>query len=314
MIRRSTLLRGRLAPERWYPAGDPRVAQRFATLASGLRVRLVEAGPAGATPVVLIHGWGSSVYAYRRIVPVLADRGYRVTAFDLKGHGLSDKPLAASEYTRDSMRAHATEVLDALEIARVGLLVGHSMGGAVAAAVASHQPERVERLALLSPVGFGRVWAIRGGRLFTPELIVPALAPLFGRWTVAATLRLAFGDQARREAGDVDQYWAPSQFPDYIAALRLLVHSFDWRAMSRDELRRIVMPASLMVGSRDRIIRWQEIESLDRILPDARVRFVSGAGHVLPEERPDEVIVELLNLLAPRAQGDVSSARNTVER
>jgi pimeloyl-ACP methyl ester carboxylesterase len=306
-------LRGRLEPERWYPAGETGITQRFVRTGFGTRVRVVEAGPADGDPVLLVHGWGCSVYGYRRVIPALAEAGHRVVAFDLKGHGLSEKPAGESEYTRDAMRDHVIDVLDALGIDHVSLLVGHSMGGAIAGAVAGAVPGRVDRLALLAPVGFGKVWAVAGARLLTPTVVSPALARLFGRWTVAATLRLAFSDRSAREAGDVDQYWAPSQFPEYIAALRHLVHSFDWDAASPDELRRISAPTLLMVGTHDRIIRWRDVESLTREIPGATVRFVSGSGHVLPEERPREVNDALIELLAVEPAGGAPRAL-TAER
>ena len=60
---------------------------------------MVERGDPDSPPVLLVHGWGCSAYVFRQNIPALADGGFRAIAFDLKGHGLSDKPQTADEYT-----------------------------------------------------------------------------------------------------------------------------------------------------------------------------------------------------------------------
>src|SRR5215212_3534347 len=99
-----------------YPAGVEGVAARFVTLATGLRVRVVEAGAEDATPVVLVPGWGCGAWVFHETLLPLAAAGFRAIAVELKGHGFSDKPASASEYTIESMRGHLIDVLDALEI------------------------------------------------------------------------------------------------------------------------------------------------------------------------------------------------------
>ncbi|MDE3172498.1 MAG: hypothetical protein KGN74_05450, partial [Gemmatimonadota bacterium] len=72
-----------LPAERIYPAGHADVAVQFVTLPDGLRLRVVSAGPPAGRPVLLLHGWGASVYSYRSQSPALAAAGHRVLAADL---------------------------------------------------------------------------------------------------------------------------------------------------------------------------------------------------------------------------------------
>jgi pimeloyl-ACP methyl ester carboxylesterase len=130
-----------------YPAGIAGLSQRKITLASGLKVRVVESGPADGPPVVLLSGWGGCVYMWRKNLPALAEAGLRVIAVDLKGQGLSDKPLEPAEYTSEKMTAHALEILDALKLKRVRL-VGQSMAGKIAADVALAAPDELARLTM----------------------------------------------------------------------------------------------------------------------------------------------------------------------
>src|SRR5918993_3832852 len=99
---RSSLKRepsGRLAPEEMWPAGVSSLRSRHVTTASGHSVRVVESGPVDGPPILLVHGWGSSVYSFSDTIPALANGGNRVLALDLPGFGLSDKPADADCYT-----------------------------------------------------------------------------------------------------------------------------------------------------------------------------------------------------------------------
>src|SRR2546423_9613898 len=142
--------RDNLSPGEMFPAGEPAYRVSFPRLRSGLKVRVVERGDPESPPVVLIHGWGCSVYVFRRNMPALARDGFRVIAVDLKGHGLSDKPLAPDEYTIDSLVEHLLDILDALELERPAL-AGPSLGGSPNNQFPSRHRERAPRLGLLSP-------------------------------------------------------------------------------------------------------------------------------------------------------------------
>src|ERR1700741_3749821 len=100
-----------LSPGEMFPAGEPAYRVSFARLESGIKIRVVERGEPAAPPIVLVHGWGCSAYVFRYNMPALADAGFRAIAFDLKGHGLSDKPQGAAEYTIDALVEHLRQVL-----------------------------------------------------------------------------------------------------------------------------------------------------------------------------------------------------------
>src|SRR6266478_711777 len=106
--------RRNLSSGEMFPAGDAAYRVSFPRLRSGLRIRIVERGDPTSPPIVLIHGWGCTAYVFRYNMPALADAGFRAIAVDLKGHGLSDKPLAPEEYTIDALVEHLREILDAL--------------------------------------------------------------------------------------------------------------------------------------------------------------------------------------------------------
>ena len=283
-----------------YPAGHRELVARFVSLPGGVRVRVLACGPADGPPLLFVHGWSCSLYVFRKNYAAAAAAGFRVYAPDLKGHGLSDKPLGPGEYTAAAMSTHVREIMDALGVPSAAL-VGHSMGGAIAARVALDAPARVTRLVLLSPVGFGEVSLVALARAITPRFIAPLLPYAVPRWVVALGLRLAYGGLGRHTSRDVDEYWAPTQFRAFPLAMRQLLHAFDWGAVDEAGLAALSVPALVMFGTLDRFVSPRQAERLAAATPDGECQLVESAGHVIPEEAPDQVNAAVLRFLGAPA-------------
>jgi pimeloyl-ACP methyl ester carboxylesterase len=247
--------------------------------------------------VLFVHGWACSIYSWHRNLRAVADAGIRAVAIDLKGHGLSDKPLDFAGYTLPAMGRHLLDVLGALGLDRV-VLVGHSMGGAMALRVAIDAPERVVGLVLPAPVGFGTIGWMQIVPWLTPSPTDHLLPYVAFRWTVRLGLWRAYGRLGRPTARDVDEYWAPSQDPDFARAMRRLAHAFDWTSGRPEELTRVRCPAAVIFGERDHLVRPLACDPLVRRLPDVQVQVVPGAGHALPEEAPDVVNAAIVDAVA----------------
>jgi len=279
-----------------FPSADPAYRVSFPRLRSGLNVRVVERGDPDSPPLVLIHGWGCSVYVFRRNMPALADGGFRVIAVDLKGHGLSDKPVASDEYTIDSLVEHLLDILDALRLERPAL-AGHSLGGSLIYHFASRYPERARCLGLLSPVGLNGVplmWLYRG---LTPKLLTPILRQIRPRVIVRLALRRVYGRRAHFTPRDVEEFLAPSQFPEYALAMRELLHSYDWTAAKHRRLTPVDVPAIGLWGALDHMMPDDGMGIYAPLLPQIVLRVIPDAGHVIAEETPEEVNAALLALV-----------------
>jgi pimeloyl-ACP methyl ester carboxylesterase len=286
-----------LRPGEMFPAGDLAYRVSYPRLRSGIKVRVVERGDQTAPPVLLIHGWGCSAYIFRENMPVLARAGCRAIAIDLKGHGLSDKPQDGREYTIDSMIDHIKEVLDALELEQP-VLAGHSLGGSLAYHFAARHGDRVCALALLSPVGLTGVRLMRLYRALTPAFLTPIMRRIKPTLIVKVALRRVYGKRARPTRRDVEEYLAPSQFPEYAGAVRSLLHSYDWRAARHRRLQRVRLPAIGMWGSLDHLMPKDGMKIYVPLIPGIELRQIRDAGHVITEETPHEVNEGLLGLLA----------------
>ena len=286
-----------LAAEAMYPASDASAHASWVTLPDGERVRIVSTGDMDAPPVVLLHGWGCSAFTWRYLAGPLAGAGWRVIAVDLRGHGLSDRPDDLAKYHRDEMVAHLAATMDALDIASAPI-VAHSMGGAVAMGLALLRPERVTRMALFGAVGFGVVDRAAWSQLLPPSLTGALLPSRIPRWAVKFALRHSRGEDGVFDEQEVDEYWAPTQFPEFLNAMRLLLHGFTWSPWTPTELAAITQPLLLMFGDRDPVVRPQPVvPTLARCLPSAELHVAQGAGHVVPEERPAWALERLLPFL-----------------
>jgi 4,5:9,10-diseco-3-hydroxy-5,9,17-trioxoandrosta-1(10),2-diene-4-oate hydrolase len=125
---------------------------KYLRLSSGLDIHYHEAG--SGAPVVFIHGSGPGASGFSNFklnYPVFAGAGFRVIVPDLPGYGLSSKP-AEAHYTLDFFVAALHETLTALGISRC-ILLGNSLGGAIALKYALDYPDTVEKLILMAPGG-----------------------------------------------------------------------------------------------------------------------------------------------------------------
>ncbi len=282
----------RLTPEEMYPAGEAGVSARMLDLSSGIRARVVEAGDIASPPIVLVPGWGCSVWIFHENIVALAAAGYRVVAVDPKGHGLSDKPREPAEYTLNAMRDNLIEILDALGMQRVAL-VGHSMGAAIVARVAEAAPHRVSGLVLVAPVGFAGVPGMWLLRAFTPKFAVPILRKVASRPFFRVILSLVYGSLRRASERDVEEFFAPTQFPDFTRALRHLLHEFTWDA----PFPKLTVPWITIAGSKDLLSPPSYVaRSTGSRTPPL---IVQGAGHVMFDEAPVRVNAVIADFFRP---------------
>ena len=281
-----------------YPDGVEGVTARFVTLASGLRVRVVEAGAENARAIALVPGWGCTAWIFHETILPLAAAGFHPVAIELKGHGWSDKPPAETEYTVEAMRDHLIEILDALGFAESGI-VGHSMGAAIGARVAETQPRRVTGLILVAPVGFAGVRGMWLFRLITPRFAIPLLPKLARRLVIRIMLSVVYGSLRRASNQDVDEFHAPVKFPGLTRALRHLLHAFDWRAEYPD----LEVPFMGIFGSEDVLSPARDAPRYGGL----KTVVIEGSGHVIFDEAPEIVNREIVEFFASRGEPYISN-------
>ncbi len=289
--------RDNLGPGEMFPADDAAYRVSFPVLPSGTKVRVVERGDPTSPAVLLVHGWGCSVFVFRRNMPALAAAGYRAIAVDLKGHGLSDKPVSSDEYTIDSLVEHLREIVDTLGLERPAL-AGHSLGGSLIYHFASKYPHRVRCLAMFSPVGLKGVPLMWAYRSLTPRLLTPILRKIRPHLIVKLALKRVYGERGTFTERDVQEFLAPSQFPEFALAMRELLHRYDWSAAKHRTLPVVDLPAVGVWGSLDHLMPDDGMGIYIPLLPRIVLSAIPDAGHLITEETPDEVNEALLKVLA----------------
>ncbi|HKG26824.1 MAG TPA: alpha/beta fold hydrolase, partial [Thermomicrobiales bacterium] len=135
-------------------AADPSPREEIVTLADGRTIAALVAGPGDAQKIVFVHGLGGSQSTWQIVLGELAERN-RVAAIDLPGHGQSDKAdPATTDYSVPALASAVAETLGALKVTPA-IVVGHSLGGAVAMHLALEHPDAVAGLVLVDSVGLG---------------------------------------------------------------------------------------------------------------------------------------------------------------
>jgi len=237
----------------------------------------------GQGPVtVLLHGLGGFAGSWRHTIPELRRHG-RVIALDLPGFGKSGKPRRAYTLT------FLTEALDAF-LRALGLeqvrLVGHSMGGAVAACFAVTHPARVERLALLASAVPG--FPLRPSWVYR-TLSLPGLGELLSRLITrricATALERCFvSPDAEEIRFFVDHEFSVRASVEgraaYLSLLRSLKDDFTRHAEGyREGLLRFRRPILLVHGVQDAVIPFAHAQQVNQALDLATAKWLDRCGH-----------------------------------
>jgi pimeloyl-ACP methyl ester carboxylesterase len=277
-----------------------------------LRLHVVIGGD--GPPLLLVHGWPESWYAWRLLMPALAQH-FEVIAVDQRGMGLSDKPVDG--YDTGTLAGDLVALMDALGHERFAV-VGHDTGFAISYALAADHPDRVDRVALLELPG-------SPGTAPAPPLFLPG--PLNDRlWHLGFNRIDGLNEQLVTGREDVFFGWefdaAAKKLPNevidyYVAALSnpdSLRGSFGWyraleTSIAQNEqraTRRLTMPV-LAVGG-EASFGENAGNATQAVADDVRGVVIPGTGHFLAEESPDELLAVLSEFLAPHPDGAAPAA------
>jgi pimeloyl-ACP methyl ester carboxylesterase len=227
-----------------------------------------EPATAGRPPLVLLHGAGGNHLFWPTELRRLPGR--TVLALDLPGHGRS-----AETGGMQRIAAYATEVLaclQALDVARV-ILVGHSMGGALALALARSNPELLAGLVLISSAARFQV---------NPALLAAAASPTGFAQAVEDICRWSFSSQADPHLLALARQRMNEVRPSVLHGDLLACAEVDFN----ENLSRLTCPTLVLCGSEDRMTPLRQSQYLADAIPGARLQVFEGAGHMLMLEQP----------------------------
>jgi pimeloyl-ACP methyl ester carboxylesterase len=261
---------------------------------AGLDVFVVDTDPSGGEEATLVlHGFPSSSYDWRALVPSFARRR-RTILLDLPGFGLSEKPGKYS-YSLHEQTDVVEMALRAVNVARVHV-VAHDMGTSVACEMAARRERGLLHVALRSLVLMNGSVHIELCKLTPSQRILRTpLGPLFSR----LGNRRMFVAQMHRilsrpvDDAEIDAMWAQLEHLGGRASLHRLIGYVDerWRFWDRwiGALRRLDVPVLVLWGTEDPVAVFAIAEELAREIPGARLNPLRGVGHYPQLEAPDEV-------------------------
>ena len=240
-------------------------------------------------PVLVLHGFTGAAESMQPVSEGLRD-GWQVVRVDLIGHGDSDAPRDVAAYTMERCTEQVAASLDALEIGAAHV-VGYSMGGRVALALATWKPERVRSAILVGASAGIRERDARTERRGADDALAARIECEGLETFVDAWMRLplfssqdALGPEALALAREQRLRNRPHGLANSLrgmgAGAQPALHS---------ELGGVRVPICLVAGERD--AKFTAIASqLADLLPDARVEVIPGAGHACHVEAPLEFV------------------------
>jgi len=245
--------------------------------ASGRRLRYLEMGEGDGPAVVLVHGFGGDLNTWMFTQPALSE-GRRTIALDLPGHGGSAKEVGFGD--PETLTDAVDAALNALGVKRAHL-VGHSMGGAIAALVALRRPERAASLTLIAAAGLG------------PEINGPFIDGFIRagrRREVAEVLSQLVSDPSLVSRTMIEDVLRYKRLDGVQAALTTIAQA--WFAGGRqyldltDRINTLMLPVQLIWGRDDRILPVAHAEALAARFP---THILDAAGHLPHMEKASDV-------------------------
>lgn len=270
----------------------PELPRAHEVVAMGVRTSYLEAGPADAPPVLLLHGLGATNAS---LLPVLADlaEDHRVLAPDLPGFGATDAPRVPYNPAWFAAWVEAFQVSTG---SRGAVLVGNSLGGRVALECGLAHPKSVRAVALLTPSP-----AFRRLRQWVP--LVRVVPPELARFPVPVNHRLVVeGIRGMMSLPDrLPQAWYDAAADEALRVFRSPAHRVSFFSCARqiyledaygrhgfwDRLPGLLPPALFLWGDRDRLVPSSFARHVADCLPDAGSVVLEDCGHVPQFEHPE---------------------------
>lgn len=269
--------------------------------AAGVVTNYLEAG--SGSPLLLLHGSGPGVTAYanwRGVIPGFADR-HRVLAPDLLGFGYTSVP-PGTKYVLSEWVAHLCAFLDAVGVERTHIL-GNSFGGALALAMATRHPHRVDNLVVMGAVsvpfeltpGLDAVWGYRP----SPESMGEALEYFVHdhRFITPDLVESRYTASIRPTVQERYAALFPPPRQQHIHDLCCGV----------EDLRRIAAPTLIVHGRDDRVIPVEVSIRLHHLLERSELHVFGQCGHWTQIEKRDRFVQLVSGFLADRSASDLDA-------
>jgi pimeloyl-ACP methyl ester carboxylesterase len=249
----------------------------------------------GGFPIVLLHGFDSSVFEFRRLLPLLATQ-QQTWAIDLLGFGFTERHLdnqPAVPFSPTAIKTHLYYTWKTL-IGQPVILVGASMGGAAAIDFALTYPEAVHQLVLIDSAGFSAGPAM--GKFLVPPLGYLATAFLRNLKVRQNISLKAYHDAALASADALRCAALHLEQTGWQQALIAFTRSGGYGSFAA-QLAQIQAPTLILWGEQDRILGTTDAAKFQQAIPNSQLVWISACGHVPHLEKPEETARAMLDFV-----------------
>lgn len=260
-------------------------------------INYFKAGAETNSNILLLHGLGTRASFWLPIIPFLVDAGYQVYAPDLPGFGYSDS--AVELFSPTYMGSIVNEFVETLNLSSV-IIVGHSMGGAMAGSFAISHPQIIKALILVDAYGLcANTIPLSPSVLY--KLSLPSLYYRLTRQSeklIQPIIESNFHDPERLSPEILEmairENWLDRSSGRTQAVLGLAAHLGSppqrkkFRQQLRDQSRQFRFPILLIWGQEDNFIPVDGAHQLKKEIPEIELHIISNCGHVPPLERTEE--------------------------
>jgi haloalkane dehalogenase len=281
----------------WLDREEYPFEQHFFTTPAG-NMHYVDEG--SGEPVVFVHGNPAWSFEFRKLIKELS-RTNRCIAPDLIGFGLSDKPAGWS-YLPEEHAKNLDRFLESLPLKNSTLVVG-DWGGPVGLAYALNHKEKIKNIVITNTW----LWSVRSDWYY--QAFSALVGGPVGRWLIRnhnffadTIVRSLFGDKRRLTPEIHAHYLMPLSKPDERKGTWVfpgqIIGSSDWLQSLWDK-RAVLQDKNILIawGMKDIGFRKKELQVWMNAFPQARVVQFQDAGHFVAEEKPEELITEIKNLI-----------------
>ncbi|EZH67365.1 hypothetical protein DH09_05380 [Bacillaceae bacterium JMAK1] len=244
---------------------------------------------------VLIHGFMSWSYSFKRLIPYLSAYG-NIMTLDLPGFGLSNRHVryhySYEQYTKtvhDLIRANSEDDDEVIAI-------GHSMGGQIALRLVQWMPE-VSKAVLLSSSGNLAKSSLKLRAASSLPFFHHYLSKYVRERDVHHVLQQVISDKRSITDEQIQEYGRPLENDAMYRSLAKFIRQREGD-LSRDTLHTIKKPILLLWGENDRIVPVSVGRYLDKELPNSKLHVYPNVGHLLPEEIPEKTSQAIAKFLA----------------
>lgn len=241
------------------------------------------------TPILLLHGFDSSVLEFRRLLPLLAAKN-ETWAVDLLGFGFTDR-LAEIPFSPEAIKTHLYYFWKTL-IAQPVILVGVSMGGATAIDFTLTHPEVVKKLVLVDSAGFAKPPAI--SKFMFPPLDYLATEFLRNLRVRDRISRAAYKDPNYASKDALTCAALHLECPSWSQALIAFTKSGGYGTF-RDKLAQIQQSTLILWGDSDKILGTADAEKFNQAIPNSQLIWIQNCGHVPHLEQPQITAQHILD-------------------